>query len=279
LESANLREAHLERAALIRAHLQWADLPDAHLEGAVLIRAHLEGAHLLGTHLAGADLRRAFFDFATNLDGTVISNAQGEGVLLAGIHWGGVDLTMLDWAQVKLLGDERLVRQDGHREGSHKDSTTRLAAYQAAVRANRQLAVALQAQGLNEEAARFAYRAQKLQRGVFTQQRKVGQFLFSGFLDLLAGYGYKPWRSFVAYLLVITCFATTYYLIGRFIGPPLSPVSAWVFSMTSFHGRGFFPGGIALDDPLTILAALEAFVGLLIEVTFIATLTQRLFGK
>jgi hypothetical protein len=49
--------------------------------------------------------------------------------------------------------------------------------------------------------------------------------------------------------------------------------------MTSFHGRGFFPGGIGLDDPLTVLAAIEAFVGLLIEVTFIATLTQRLFGK
>jgi hypothetical protein len=47
----------------------------------------------------------------------------------------------------------------------------------------------------------------------------------------------------------------------------------------SFHGRGFFPGGIALDDPLTILAACEAFVGLLIEVTCSATLTQRLFGK
>jgi len=41
--------------------------------------------------------------------------------------------------------------------------------------------------------------------------------------------------------------------------------------MTSFHGRGFFPGGIQLDDPLTVLAALEAFVGPLIEVTFIAT--------
>jgi len=37
--------------------------------------------------------------------------------------------------------------------------------------------------------------------------------------------------------------------------------------------------GITLDDPLTILAALEAFAGLLIEVTFIATFTQRLFGK
>src|SRR5207248_3181062 len=134
-------------------------------------------------------------------------------------------------------------------------------------------------QGLNEVATRFAYRAQKLQRVVLYRQRKFGQYLFSLFLDLLAGYGYKPWRSFVAYLLVITGFATAYYLVGRTIGLSLSPVGAWIFSMTSFHGRGFFPGGIKLDDLLTIFAAIEAFVGLLIEVTFIATLTQRLFGK
>ncbi len=49
--------------------------------------------------------------------------------------------------------------------------------------------------------------------------------------------------------------------------------------MTSFHGRGFFPGGIKLDDPLTVLAAIEALVGLIIEVTFIATLTRRFFGQ
>jgi hypothetical protein len=106
-----------------------------------------------------------------------------------------------------------------------------------------------------------------------------GYILFSLFLDLLAGYGYKPWRSFLAYLLVITAFATVYFMIEHTIGPVLSPLGAFVFSMTSFHGRGFFPGGIQLDDPLTVLAALEAFVELLIEVTFIATLTQRLFGK
>src|SRR5438270_5281519 len=120
-----------------------------------------------------------------------------------------------------------------------------------------------------------------LQRTVFRLQgiRKFGQYFFSLFLDLLAGYGYKPWRSFVAYLIVILVFATSYFLIGQIVGPALSPLGSFVFSMTSFHGRGFFPGGIKLDDPLTVLAALEAFVGLLIEVTFIATLTQRLFGK
>ena len=49
--------------------------------------------------------------------------------------------------------------------------------------------------------------------------------------------------------------------------------------MTSFHGRGFFPGGIVLDDPITVLAAFEAVVGLAIEISFIATFTQRFFGK
>jgi hypothetical protein len=46
------------------------------------------------------------------------------------------------------------------------------------------------------------------------------------------------------------------------------------------HGRGFSPGqNIGLSSPLTILAAIEAFVGLIIEITFIATLTQRFFRR
>jgi hypothetical protein len=49
--------------------------------------------------------------------------------------------------------------------------------------------------------------------------------------------------------------------------------------MTAFHGRGFFPDQFHPGDPQALVAAIEALVGLLIEVTFIATLTQRLFGK
>lgn len=124
-------------------------------------------------------------------------------------------------------------------------------------------------------------RLEIIQPGVGLRQRgqALGAWLFSCFLFLLAGYGYKPLRSFIAYLIVIITFAVAYFFIGRTVGPALSPLGSVVFSMTSFHGRGFFPGGIGLDDPLTVVAALEAFIGLLIEVTFIATLTQRLFGK
>ncbi len=62
---------------------------------------------------------------------------------------------------------------------------------------------------------------------------------------------------------------------------PLFP-DALVFSLTSFHGRGFFPGlgnETSLHNPLVMLAAIEAVVGLFIEISFIATFTQRFFGK
>lgn len=50
----------------------------------------------------------------------------------------------------------------------------------------------------------------------------------------------------------------------------------------SFHGRGFFPslsGETNLHNPLVVLAAFEAVVGLFIEISFIATFTKRFFGS
>jgi hypothetical protein len=207
----------------------------------------------------------------------------GKALELAAAHrfpnGNGTNLSLVDWSQLTILGDEYDAQSKKRLSGEEKDKKDYREGYQRAVRAYRQLSIALRNQGLNEDAARFAYRAQLMQRKVFWYQRKFLSFFGSLFLDLLSGYGYKPLRCLTAYLLVIFAFATAYFIIGHKIGPVLSPLGSVVFSMTSFHGRGFFPGGIGLDDPLTFVTALEAFIGLLIEVTFIATLTQRLFGK
>ena len=133
-------------------------------------------------------------------------------------------------------------------DGKRKDKDKRLKEYKTATRASSQLSVALRNQGLNEDAARFAYRAQVLQRKVLfiqleqwrwienvevviqnilnwkrflafwqiihlpglwkqitkfgqsirrvgIQMQKIGAFLFSFFLDLLAGDGYRPGRT------------------------------------------------------------------------------------
>ncbi len=288
---------HLEGADLNGADLQWASLRCAYLAGANLSYAHLQGATLLGAYFVGnsldappADLRYALFDQETILKESTLGSTRYGSALLADLRWSGVNLSVVNWDQVKILGDEYKAEQR-RQNGRKKDRAERFNEYEQAVRANRQLTAALQSQGLNEIALRFAYRAQVLQKQVFWWQMlqregKLRQrlaactaWLFSWFLFLLAGYGYRLWRSFFVYLLVIIGFTTVYYLLGAFFKLPLSPVNALGLSMTSFHGRGFFPGVTQLNDSLTLLASLEAFVGLVLEATFIATLTQRFFGK
>jgi uncharacterized protein YjbI with pentapeptide repeats len=284
LEEANLRDAqlagsYLRETRLTGTYLRWAQLEEAdlnstQLKGAYLRFAHLKSADLRNAKLAGANIRGA------ELDGAYLTNAtMGDekqiGPLVADTFWGNVNLAVVKWSQVNILGDEQKARQKKTDKGEEKDKVTWLEEYENAVRANRQLAIALQSQGLNEDAARFAYRAQRLQRVVLRRQRKFGSYLFSLFLDLLAGYGYLPGRSVFWYLVIIVGFATAYYTIGH-----ISPLEAFILSLTSFHGRGFFPGtNITLSDPRVVLAALEAVIGLFIEISFIATFTKRFLGS
>jgi hypothetical protein len=139
--------------------------------------------------------------------------------------------------------------------------------------------VALREQGLDEEAARFAYRAQLLQRIVLLRQGKLGPYLFSLVLDLLAGYGYRPGRSLMAYLVVIFGFMGLYLLNAHGAAVHLSWDEALILSVSSFHGRGFFLQNVPLGDTFARLAAAEAVLGLLIEVSLIATFTQRYLGR
>jgi uncharacterized protein YjbI with pentapeptide repeats len=362
LEGANLEKAHLEGAILVGSHFEGADLYNVHLSGAYLRLTHFEGVILYGAHLEGKkvvfrDLERirkwkkefpgnlppaylssVFFDSTVNLEGIVLGNKKYGSISAVDVRWGGVNLAVIDWSGVKVLGNEHQARQkkydNGPFSGQSKDKLKRLSEYQEAVRAYRQLASALQDQGLDEVASRFAYRAQGLQRSVlwlevqlgrtklideylksmqeqetdieisimedwlfrheetihqqlgpwqkaqelWQKLQKVTSYIFSWLLAILAGYGYKPARTIFWYLLVISSSAIAYSVVGHL---PLWPDSL-VFSVMSFHGRGFFPslsGETSLHNPVVIWAAAEAVVGLLIEVSFIATFTQRFFGK
>jgi hypothetical protein len=159
-----------------------------------------------------------------------------------------------------------------------KDRATLISQYRAAVRANRQLAVALQVQGLNEEADHFAHRAQILQRAVWRLQRRPLRYIFSWFFHLYAGYGYKPLQILITYLLIVGVFARIYYALEA-AKLHLSWLGALIFSITAFHGRGFFPDYFSFDDPVTVLAATEALLGLFMEISFIAILSQRFFRR
>jgi hypothetical protein len=137
----------------------------------------------------------------------------------------------------------------------------------------------MRSQGMRDQADRFSYRAQVLQRGVLRYRRRFGSALGSRFLDLISGYGYRPMRSFITYILVILAFAAAYLTLGGANGQPLSWNEAMVISTTAFHGRGFFSSVLQPGDLQAAVAAVEAFIGLLIEIVFIATFTQRFFAR
>jgi hypothetical protein len=268
---------HLEGAKLAGTDLTWARLRCGHLEGADLSTAHLEGTVLRHAYVNGAQFRLAFLSSSTRLDEILLGGKKGYASFID-VNWNGVNLTAIQWSDLKMTSSEQKARQWNTNDGKKKNKATRINEYGEALRENRQLATILQSQGLNEDASRIAYRAQRCQRIVLRYQKKFGQYLFSGFLDLLAGYGYRPGRSVLWYLVIIFGFALAYFTIGHL---PFFP-DAFVFSLTSFHGRGFFPGlgsENSLHNPLAVLAAFEAVVGLLIEISFIATFTQRFFGK
>jgi hypothetical protein len=273
--AAELLAGHLEGAWLSEAHLEGANLFRAHLNGANLGGAHLEGANLARAHLEGAFLRYAWLDSGTALTYTLMSDKT----LLGDVHWsgvGGVNLTQIGWERVNRLGDEQY-------SGPPADEGD----VEVSVRAYRQLATQLRAQGLNEVADRFAYRAQVCQRIVSRRQHHYLRYIGSLLLDLLAGYGYRPGRAILLYLAVIVWFANLYVwathgVLSFGLAPsqfqPLPWYEALVLSVSSFHGRGFLPFP-NLGDPVTILAAIEAVFGLVIEVSFIATFTQRFFAR
>jgi uncharacterized protein YjbI with pentapeptide repeats len=300
LEGANLFGVHLEGAILNHAHLEGADLTQAHLEGAFIGDAHLEGKRLpaqephavrMGKRETPhvfwpADLREAYFDSATKLVRTTFGTDEFGVVSVLDAHWNGVNLAAVKWTRPRrkrltgvVLGDERKAWRAADTKGTPKSPDHRLSAFEEAVRANRQMAAALRANGLSELADQFAYRAQVLQRQVLVRTRRYLSAFGSWLLDQMAGYGYKPMCAFISYIVVILVFAGLYLLNAQFAAPHLTWDEAIVLSISSFHGRGFFTSGISLGDTLARLAAGEAIIGLFIEITFIATFTQRFFAR
>jgi hypothetical protein len=239
-------------------------------------------------YLEGADLRLAFFDAATALNDVVLTSHEQGTARLADVRWGDANLSVVDWTALHEVGDERAAREWTWKPAYGQEGTpaarrrAHLDAYREAVRAYRQLAVALQTQGLNEEAAHFAFRAQHLQRQVLRRQGRIGGYLFSLLLAAVSGYGYRLGQILVAYSLVVLLFA------GGFLGTGLAAghthlsttavLDALQISLNAIHGRVFF-AQFGLDTAQSWMATGESIIGIVIEGVFVAMLIQRFFGR
>lgn len=262
LQNVSAKRVRFQGAFLQEAVLRWGDLTGAHfreadLSGTDLSKTHLEDASLRLARVYRLNLERAILGADTNVD-ALWEKANVRGL---DVRWGGADLSRVPWSKVT-LGEDQIARQE---RTAHT--------YVCASRANRQLALQLQAQGLTEEAMLFNYRAQAFQRLAWKKQRRFGKYLFSAALNVSCGYGYRPLRAFLLYLIVVGGFATLFGLAGHMIW-----YEAIIDSIISLHGRGFFAATFAPGDPLAAAAAAEAVLGLLVEVVVLATVSRRLFS-
>lgn len=275
LSGAVIEDATLSGTSLRGADLSGASLTNADLSGADLRIATLSGTSLVGADLSGANLTSARMDGSTTLNGVTLDGKTQ----LGDVRWNGVPLTRVStWPS--RLGDEQAIK-------AAKNRRERIAAYRDAARAYRGLSIALRGQGLLIQASDYRLREQVLERKASVLEGKLLGWIFSWLLDLIAGYGERPVRSFVAYLSVLFGFAGAYFAVtnGLFTfgsvattTQPLQWYEAVILSISAFHGRGFFQPVQSLGDPVAILAAFEALIGLFIEITFIATFTSRFFG-
>src|SRR5262249_50221870 len=158
LADAQLTHADMGRIDLTGAELNYADLAQAHLREAKLTGANLQYATLPAARLHRADLRAAVLHGARLDVSTILSEAALDAnTWLGDVIWDSASLARINWSQAQRLGDEMAIA----RAPSHH---AKLVAHQTAVRAYRQLALALLEQGLTEDSGRYAYQGQVLQR-------------------------------------------------------------------------------------------------------------------
>jgi uncharacterized protein YjbI with pentapeptide repeats len=221
VEKARLREAatcRLEHANLFGTHLEGAQLGGAYLGAARFRDTHLEGAFPRDARLVLpvdrtqerdqwwyrrlTNLRLCHFDENTSLNDVILSNGR-ETIRLGDVHWHGVNLSVIDREGVR-LGDELLAARFRERPPLYEPEDglplDQVDAHKIAVRAYRQVAAVLRSQGMNEVADHFSYRAHRCQRQLYRLRGPVswGRYAASWFLDLLAGYGYRPLNAWAS---------------------------------------------------------------------------------
>ncbi len=286
LAHACLDDAQLDTAFLVGAQLENASLVRARLDGTLARLAHLEQADVSGTHLEGADLSEAFLvgaqltgaslDARTILRRAVLVDEKHGAPALADILWGGANVAATDWSRVHRLGDERIARARNMPGGTRKPRRQRLDEFLAATRAYRQTAAVLAAAGLRKEARHCNYRALALQRSVWRRQWRLPTYALWWLFFVVTGYGYKPLRAIACYLLIVAGFAAAYIQVAHAaLGNVLAWKDAAMLSVGAFHGTALFAMAHHPAGPLTNLVIVEAVLGLLIELTVIASFAHH----
>ena len=307
LFNVEMYRTDLTNAYLVEASLSGASLSQSTLRGSILreadlgpiktgtsrceaLRDELERLKGIDPEIVGdastedlkaADLSGSFLDSSTVLDDTILGDVD-RGVYLVDIRFGDVGLGGIEWSNVTILGEESEVRaiQHKHRILNRENRELLREKCEIAIRANRQLSVALENQGLLDEAIYFIHRTKDLQRLQYWLKCEFVTLFISGLLNALTGDGYRIRNLLGWYLITLLGFAEIYYFASRWFGS--TPIDAWralYMSLLAFHRLPFPATPWFAPQYMSTIGIIESILGVAIEAGLIAAFTFRLLGR
>ena len=273
LSEANLSTANLQGAYLYGANLQGANLSRANLSEANLSTANLQGAHLYGANLQGARLQIANFSYAYFRDANLASTNLYLAVFDKSYLW-----------QARNIDDIVISEKSGDKK---KDIDDKLELYRQSSQIYRNLKNYFRDEGIYEKSGNYYYREKIIERKIY-RHTDIWKYLGSFFLDLLCGYGEKPWKIIISSILWIFFCSFIYFILGiegEATEIAFSPQSClfqnlhhfWYciyFSFVTFTTLGygdFHPVGATM-----LFSMIEAFTGAFMIALFVFTMGRKM---
>ncbi len=295
---ADFSGATMKRALLRETNFSATNFTSTNLESSDLFSAILNGANFTQANLANVNLQQARINQDTCFLYTTTTLTK-----VAEMRWNNAPMNLSGWlyesgydpldVKFPVPSTSKILRKDKWRLGDQDElyfrslssGKRRAHALRQVSRAYAALAATLRNQNYSTASSEYRLRALQLERRALQAEGAILSRALLKMLDMISGHGEKPGRILLSYLFIVVGFLLLYLGIDtqweytRIISNPSQILDALVYSLTSFHGRGFFPGGSTLTahDPQIVLAAIEAVVGLFIEITLIATITRRFF--